>query len=111
MASHLSVLLEETLRFLDPKPGSFIVDGTLGFGGHAGRILEKLGLDGRLIGFDRDPEALKLAELNLSRHKKNVLLIHDRFSRIADRLKEIDAPPASGVLLDLGVSSFSWTSR
>lgn len=107
---HTSVLSEEVLRFLDPKPGSLIVDGTLGFGGHAARILERLGPEGRLIGFDRDPEALKIAGANLKVFGDNALLVHDRFSRIPRRLREINTSPAGGVLLDLGVSSYQLES-
>lgn len=106
MESHTSVLLEEALHFLEPRPGSCIVDATLGLGGHAERILEKLGPKGRLIGFDRDPQALKQARLNLNKYKDNVLLVHGRFSRVADKLSEIGGPLPSGMLLDLGVSSF-----
>lgn len=105
MAVHTSVLLEEALLFLEPRPGSLIVDGTLGFGGHAERILEKLGTEGRLIGFDRDPAALEIARLRLGSFGDRALLQNGRFSQIHNRLRELGAGPADGMLLDLGVSS------
>lgn len=105
MAVHTSVLLEETLAFLEPRPGSLIVDGTLGFGGHAARILEKLGPEGRLIGFDRDPEALEIARAKLEPFGDRALLQNERFSQIPNRLRELGVTSADGVFLDLGVSS------
>lgn len=106
MESHTSVLLEEALRFLDPRAGNCFVDGTLGFGGHAERILEKLGPKGKLIGFDRDPQALEQARLNLKKYKDNIMLVRGRFSGIAETVHRMHATPPSGILLDLGVSSF-----
>jgi len=105
MGSHKSVLLEEALHYLDPRPGSLVVDATLGLGGHAARILEKMGPKGRLIGFDRDPEALVNAKKNLARFGEQVMLINDRFSQIPERLKELGVASVQGALLDLGVSS------
>ena len=106
MAEHTSVLLEEVLATLDPRPGDRIVDGTLGFGGHAERILEKLGPKGRLIGFDRDPEALERSRKKLISFGDRTVLIQERFSRIREALQDMGEPPVQGVLLDLGVSSF-----
>ncbi len=105
MAQHTSVLLEEALLFLDPKPGNVFVDATLGFGGHAACILEKLGPKGILIGFDRDAEALLAAKRNLAKFGEQVMFINDRFSRIPQRLQSLGIASAQGVLLDLGVSS------
>ncbi len=106
MAEHTSVLLEEALAHLDPQPGDRIVDGTLGFGGHAERILEKLGPEGRLIGFDRDPEALAGCKKKLVKFGDRAVLIQKRFSRITEELRSLGQDPVQGVLLDLGVSSF-----
>lgn len=106
MPEHTSVLLEEALAYLDPKPGDRIVDGTLGFGGHAGRILEKLGPKGHLIGFDRDPEAIVKAKKRLSEFGDRALMIQSRFSHMREELKAMGQGPVQGVLLDLGVSSF-----
>ncbi len=102
---HQSVLLEEALHFLDPRPGSVIVDGTLGCAGHAKAILEKIGGNGLLIGFDKDPEALAKTEKTLFEFRENALLIHDDFKNMAERLQEIEKGKVQGILLDLGVSS------
>ena len=61
MTIHIPVLMDEVLDGLDLSPDSIIVDGTLGGAGHAAAILEKLGEKGRLIAFDRDPQAVELA--------------------------------------------------
>lgn len=106
MAEHTSVLLEEALAHLDPQPGDRIVDGTLGFGGHAARILEKLGPKGLLLGFDRDPEALERSKKKLIEFGDRAVLIQNRFSRIREELRSLGQGPVQGVLLDLGVSSF-----
>ncbi len=59
---HVPVLFQEVLEVLNPVPGGLYVDGTIGAGGHSRGILERSAPDGMLIGFDRDPAALALAE-------------------------------------------------
>jgi 16S rRNA (cytosine1402-N4)-methyltransferase len=105
MPSHTSVLLEEALHWLDLSPGKTIIDGTLGLGGHAGRILERLGPDGKLYGFDKDPDALEIARENLKEYGDRAMLFHDDFKDIAARMNTLGVKSADGVLLDLGVSS------
>ncbi len=105
MASHTSVLSAEALRYLAPAPGETAVDGTLGLGGHAALILERLGPSGRLIGFDKDPHALVEAAHFLARYGDKVMTLHDDFRNIAGRLRELGIQSADAVLLDLGVSS------
>ncbi len=102
---HQPVLLEETLHWLDARPGRLIVDGTLGDGGHAEAILERTAPDGRLVGLDRDPEALRVAGSRLSRFGARVALAHASFRDLAGVLAEAGTPRVDGVLLDLGVSS------
>ena len=62
---HVPVLLEEALEYLNVRPGSVIVDATLGLAGHASEIAKRLGAKGRLICFDRDPEAMEKAKVRL----------------------------------------------
>ena len=62
---HIPVLFNETIEMLNLKPGQIIVDATLGGGGHAGGILERIAPDGTLIGIDRDPNALAAARAHL----------------------------------------------
>jgi 16S rRNA (cytosine1402-N4)-methyltransferase len=106
MVLHTSVLLNEAVEWLEPGPGKIIIDGTAGLGGHAARILEKLGSSGRLIGFDKDAEALEIAKKNLSNFGDRVMLVNDDYKNIATKLKEMGIAKADGILLDLGVSSF-----
>ena len=62
---HVPVLLEESLEYLNVRPGGVIVDATLGLGGHSSEIAKRLGAKGRLICFDRDPEAMARAKVRL----------------------------------------------
>jgi len=103
--SHLSVMPDEVIRFLAPRPGGIYVDGTLGGAGHALRILDASSPDGMLIGFDRDDEALKAARERLYPFGKRVRLVHGNFSDIADALAGLDIERIDGLFLDLGVSS------
>ena len=102
---HISVMPEEVLQFLLPRPGGIYVDGTLGGGGHAGLILEQSGPDGQLIGFDRDPAALAAAGERLQRFGARVDLVHDNFSGLRHHLSRLGISGVDGILLDLGVSS------
>jgi len=102
---HVPVLLEETIRYLDPRPGRTLVDATLGGGGHALAILKKLEGRGRLICIDRDPEAIAAAKVSLKGFDGPAVFINDNFANIKRVLKELNVDEVDGVLLDLGVSS------
>ncbi|HJS59306.1 MAG TPA: 16S rRNA (cytosine(1402)-N(4))-methyltransferase RsmH [Vicinamibacteria bacterium] len=99
---HEPVLLAEVLEALQVRAGGLWVDGTVGLGGHAFAILERSAPDGRLIAFDRDSEALRLAEERLGAARERARFVHADFREIPEAL---DAERANGVLLDLGVSS------
>jgi len=86
------------------RPGARYVDGTLGLGGHARRILEASAPDGRLLGVDRDPEALQLAEERLAPFGDRVELLNADFRELPERLKQRREEP-DGILLDLGIGS------
>lgn len=103
--SHLSVLPAEVLSLLDPAPGGIYLDGTVGGGGHARLILEAAAPDGRLIGLDRDPSALRKAAEVLAPFGDRVVLRHCNFSEAAGVLAELGISGLDGMLLDLGVSS------
>jgi len=104
---HLPVMHEETISYLIKNPKGLYVDGTLGGGGHTGLILEKLSSGGKLISFDKDPDAIehcrkKYASVLIQRNAK-LILKNQSFSKacsIAEEFGLID-----GLLLDLGVSS------
>jgi 16S rRNA (cytosine1402-N4)-methyltransferase len=102
---HQPVLLEEALYWLDARPGRLIVDGTLGDGGHAEAVLERTAPGGRLVGLDRDPEALRIAGERLARFGARVSLAHASFADLTRVLASASLSRVDGVLLDLGVSS------
>jgi len=109
---HVPVLLKEAMDFLRIRAGGTYVDCTVGLGGHAEGIVRRLGPQGRLIGFDRDPEALALAQARLEQVRDElgsrapeVTLIGEPFSSIASHLEPASA---DGLLADLGVSSLQF---
>jgi 16S rRNA (cytosine1402-N4)-methyltransferase len=104
---HRTVLLEEAVVALAVQPTGVYVDGTFGRGGHSRAILAKLGPSGRLIAFDRDPEAIRVGEA-LAAVDPRLTLRHEGFSALGDALGELlqqKEAAVDGVLLDLGVSS------
>jgi 16S rRNA (cytosine1402-N4)-methyltransferase len=103
--AHAPVLLEESLDWLSLHPHALVVDGTLGGAGHADAILARSAPDGRLIGLDRDREALAAAASRLARYGERVHLVHASFRDLRAVLAELGIPRVDGVLLDLGVSS------
>jgi 16S rRNA (cytosine1402-N4)-methyltransferase len=103
---HVSVLADEVLALLRPAPGELFVDGTIGGGGHARMILEATAPDGRLIGFDRDPEALARAAEILAPFRDRVVLRHAAFATMPEVFAEMGIAGIDGLLLDLGVSSY-----
>lgn len=102
---HESVMLKEAVDNLVWKESGIYVDGTLGGAGHSREILKRVGKDGRLIGIDRDINALNAAIERLSQYKDKVELIHSNFASIKSALSNIGIASVDGVLLDLGVSS------
>jgi len=102
---HESVLEKEILQYLNLKDDSLIVDGTLGDGGHTELILKNAGPGLRVLGIDRDLQAIKRAGKRLVPFRNRVTLIHGNFSDIKNILKKADIVKIDGLLLDLGVSS------
>ena len=103
---HKSVLFDECMSALDITPGGIYVDGTLGGGGHSHGICESLSGKGRLIGIDRDPEALKAASGRLESFSAITTFVRSNYSEIKSILSDLDIPGIDGALLDLGVSSY-----
>lgn len=103
--SHIPVLLDETLALLAPERGGIFVDGTLGGGGHAEAVLSRLPVDGRLIGIDRDWEAVQAAGDRLSAYGDRFTVLHGNFFDMDALLGGIGVTSVNGILLDLGVSS------
>ena len=102
---HVPVLLSEVLENLALGPGDHVIDGTVGGGGHAVGLLQATAPDGRLLGLDRDPEAVARVKERLARESERVQIIQSSFRRIKAVARDMDFPPAGGILLDLGVSS------
>ncbi len=93
------------MQALAPRPGSLHVDGTLGGGGHAVRILEAIAPDGRLLGIDADPEAIERAARRLAPFGARAVLRQANFEDLAEVASASGFVPADGLLLDLGLSS------
>ena len=102
---HKSVLLNECIEGLNIKPDGIYVDGTLGGAGHSIKIVEKLSKNGRLVGIDRDTEALKAAKEKLKDYS-NVTYVHGNHDDIKSVLQDLNIEKVDGILLDLGVSSY-----
>ncbi len=103
---HTSVLLNETIRELNIRPGGTYVDGTIGGGGHSFEICKRLGDGGRLIGFDQDGDAIAAASERLREYEDRVTIIRSNFRYMKDELMKIGITGVEGILLDLGVSSY-----
>ncbi len=92
------------MRWLRVVPEGVYVDATVGTGGHAVEIARRL-TTGRLVGLDRDAEALAVARERLAPFGERVILVQERFSRIDEVARQLRLPPLAGLLADLGVSS------
>lgn len=104
--SHLPVLVEEVSFLLRPRRGGWVVDATVGIGGHAEALLERSEPAIRLLGIDRDPESLALARRRLARFGSRVVLHGGNFRQLATLARSAGVTEAETVLLDLGVSSY-----
>ena len=107
---HKSVLLKECIAGLNIKPEGIYVDGTLGGAGHSSEIIKKLTAQGKLIGIDRDEDALKAAKEKLQNYS-NVIYYHGNHDDIKNILEELKIEKVDGILLDLGVSSYQLDER
>jgi 16S rRNA (cytosine1402-N4)-methyltransferase len=111
-ARHVPVLLQTAIRMLNVRRGGTVVDATLGLAGHASEIARRLGPQGTLIGFDRDPEAMGLARQKLDGLREELggempqVILHDvEFSQARERLA---GTKVNGLLADFGVSSLQF---
>lgn len=102
---HFSVMLKETVDLLNIKEDGIYVDGTLGGGGHTLEILKRAE-NVRVIGIDRDKEALLAAKKRLCGFENRITLIHDNFSNVNSVLDRLGIDKINGMVLDLGVSSY-----
>lgn len=102
---HKSVLLSECIEGLNIKENGIYIDGTLGGAGHSSEIIKRLSKTGKLIGIDRDTEALTAAKEKLKEYK-NVIYYHGNHDNIKEILNDLKVEKVDGILLDLGVSSY-----
>jgi 16S rRNA (cytosine1402-N4)-methyltransferase len=105
--THEPVLLERSLALLAPaleRPGAIAVDATTGLGGHSEAMLQRFP-DLRVVGLDRDPEALASSSRRLSPYGERISLVHAVFDELPAVLTELGIPAVDGILFDLGVSS------
>jgi 16S rRNA (cytosine1402-N4)-methyltransferase len=111
--AHVPVLLDRVVALVAPaleRPGSVLVDATLGLGGHTEAVLARCP-EARVIGIDRDPHALERSQERLAGFGERVTLVHAVYDEIADVLADEGLAHVDGVLFDLGVSSMQLDLR
>lgn len=108
---HLPVLLSHVTERLAPHPNENVIDGTIGAGGHAEALLEKTGPNGRLLGLDADPSALKISAERLARFGERVTLVHANFSEMERVARELEFGDVRLIILDLGLSSMQLADK
>lgn len=100
---HIPVLKKEVLEYLNPKPNDNFIDCTIGFGGHSKAILEKIKPEGRVLGIEQDLEVFKeLSSLKMGQ----LVLINDSYLNLKEIVEKYNFRPVSGILFDLGLSSW-----
>jgi len=105
LPTHIPVLAREAIEGLQAQPGGYVIDCTVGLGGHAAAILKRISPQGKLLGIDTDPEAIRVAKAKLVDYKEAVILANDSFANLDAICKKYDFYPVDGILFDLGVSS------
>ncbi len=106
LTHHAPVLLEEAVGALKPQPGGRYLDATVGAGGHSALLLERSAPDGRVLGLDRDPEAVQRARQRLASFGERAVIVHAAYNRLAEVAQTYGFSPLDGVLFDLGFSSY-----
>src|SRR5262245_28558140 len=106
---HIPVLAREIVQWLQPQPGSVLVDGTLGGGGHTRLLAERVSPGGSIIALDRDPAAVESAAGRLA--GLPVRLVHANYAELPDVLTELRIAAVDGIVLDLGLSSDQLADR
>lgn len=102
---HKTVLLKETIEFLEPKDGGVYVDGTMGLGGHSQEILRKSSPDGRLVAFEWDETAILHSRKRLSEFGERLTIIRRNFAELSEGLEDVGLKEIDGLIIDIGLSS------
>lgn len=102
--SHVPVLLHESLEVLDPKPGEFFIDGTVGGGGHAREIFKRVGRNGKLLAIDWNKVSAERFRETM-KDFDNILVHNSSYAELPELLAEHHLPKADGLFLDFGLSS------
>lgn len=107
-SGHIPVLLREVIEYLNPQPGQKFIDATIGSGGHALAILERIAPGGKLLGIEWDGELLKHLEAQIqhSQFKDSTVLINDSYANLEKIAEDNDFKNVQGVIFDLGMSSW-----
>jgi len=105
-AMHIPVLLNEVLKYLDPKPGDNFIDCTVGEGGHALAILKMIAPNGRVLGIDRDMDMVTRLRQGFGEAKSRFIIEHGNFADIEEIAKKHSFSEINGVLFDFGMSSW-----
>ena len=108
--THVPVMPNEVLSHLNILKDGIYLDGTIGLGGHANMILSQLSVKGRLIGIDRDEEALRICKKSLSSSNSSLSLLNQSYHNINSILDYLEIEKVNGILLDLGISSLQLDS-
>ena len=108
--THIPVMTGEVLKYLNLNPDGIYIDGTIGGGGHSKMILSMLSSKGKLIGIDRDPEALALCRERFN-STDQISLHHNSYHNIEKIMEELGIQKVNGILLDLGLSSLQLNSK
>ena len=108
--THVPVMPNEVLSHLNILKDGIYLDGTIGLGGHANIILSQLSVKGRLIGVDRDEEALRICKKSLSSSNSSLSLLNQSYHNINSILDYLEIEKVNGILLDLGISSLQLDS-
>ena len=108
---HIPVMTSEVLEFLNLKKDGVYIDGTIGAGGHTNEILSNLSSKAKVIGLDRDNDALEIAKKRLIHFKKQISLHHSSYHHISNIMKLNNISKVDGILLDLGLSSMQLNTK
>lgn len=103
---HIPVLQKEAIEYLNPKPNENFIDATLGGGGHALAILERNSPKGKILGIDADPEIIHQLKSEISSLKSRIVLVCDNFANLKKNINNKSFRQISGILFDLGLSSW-----